>query len=283
MSFAGGLLKQLYDPPPGLFIQGDTSTLHEPQLAMVGSRNPTHAGYELAEHLAGMLAQAGLTITSGLALGIDAASHRGALSVGAKTVAVLGNGLRSIYPRRHQKLALQIESQGALISEFPLDEAPHPKHFPHRNRIISGLSLGTLVVEATLKSGSLITAKLATEQGREVFAIPSSIKNPLAKGCHTLLQQGAKLVQAPEDVLEELNLTTHLNIHKMPNLRPASNQKLDEAHRKLLECIDFQSTSIDQMVVRSGFTIADVNAMLLIIELHGYIKPTSGGYIRVTQ
>lgn len=276
------LLKHIHDPPPLLFVTGELATLQQPQLAMVGSRTPSPTGCDIAEQFAGMLTQTGLTITSGLALGIDAASHRGALRAGGKTIAVLGSGLRRIYPRRHRKLAAEVAQQGALVSEFPLEYWAYPAHFPRRNRIISGLSLGTLVVEATLKSGSLITARLAAEQGREVFAVPSSIKNPQSKGCHALLQQGAKLVEKLEDVLEELNLTPQPNILTMPTFCRASvDQQLDEAHRKLVECIGFEVTSVDQMIKRSGFPVAQVNSMLLIIELHGYIKPAADGYIRV--
>lgn len=277
------LLKQIHDPPPLLFVKGNLEILQQPQLAMVGSRNPSPIGCDIAEQFSGIFTKTGLTITSGLALGIDGASHRGALQVNGKTIAVLGNGLcRATYPRHHRKLAEEIVMQhGALISEFPLDYWASASHFPRRNRIISGLSLGTLVVEATLKSGSLITAKLAAEQDREVFAIPSSIQSPLSRGCHALLQQGAKLVEKPEDVFEELNLTTKLNIPTISRPRARTDHTLDEAHRKLVECIGFEATSIDQIIVRSGFSALQVNSMLLIIELHGYIKPTAGGYIRV--
>jgi len=275
------LLKQISQPPPLLFVKGDLNLLQSPQLAIVGSRNPSPTGRELAEQFAGLLAQTGLTITSGLAIGIDGYSHRGALRVRGNTIAVLGSGLHKIYPQRHRRLAEEIVAHGALVSEFPLDYGAHPSHFPRRNRIISGLSLGTLVVEATLNSGSLITAKYAADQGREVFAIPSSIRNPLSKGCHALLQEGAKLVQTPDDVLEELNLTTLLNINTMPSLRANDYQILDEAHQKLLECIGFEATSTDQIAIRTGLSAAQVNSMLLIIELHGYIKSVSGGYVRV--
>jgi len=197
-------LKQIHDPPPLLFVMGHPEILYQPQLAMVGSRNPSPTGSETAYHFARVFDRTGLRITSGLALGIDAASHRGALQESGQTIAVLGHGLGTIYPACHRKLACAIAEHGALISEFPLDSRPHKSNFPRRNRIISGLTLGTLVVEATLRSGSLITARLALEQGRDVFAIPGSIHNPLARGCHALLAQGAKLVETPDDVTEEL-------------------------------------------------------------------------------
>ena len=274
-------LKEIHDPPPLLFIIGNPTLLNLPQLAMVGSRNPSPIGKEIAEQLAMQLAQAGLCVTSGLALGIDAASHQGALKANGPTIAVLGNGLHSIYPARHQALAEHIAETGALISEFPLEVTPHASHFPRRNRIISGLCLGTLVVEATIHSGSLITARLALEQGRDVFAVPGSIYHPLAYGCNTLIQQGAKLVHTVADILEELPL-------EFPSTTPPAsapqytlNQKLDGARLKLVECIGFEVTSIDQLIARSGFSAQKATSELLILELHGYIKPVSGGYIRV--
>jgi DNA processing protein len=184
-----------------LYVRGETQVLRDPQLAMVGSRNPTAGGRSTARDFASFFARAGLTITSGLALGIDAACHEGALVAGGPTIAVLGCGLDQTYPREHQSLAERIAAQGALISEFPPGTKPMPACFPQRNRIIAGLSHGTLVVEAAQRSGSLITARLAGVAGREVFAIPGSIHNPLARGCHQLIRQGAKLVERPEDVL----------------------------------------------------------------------------------
>ena len=198
------LLSQLPDPPPLLYVHGSVELLSVPQLAMVGSRNPSRSGQQTAIDFARHLASAGLVITSGLALGIDAASHQGALDVNAPTIAVMGTGLDRVYPARHRELALRIAEQGSLISEFPIGTSPQPGNFPQRNRIISGLALGTLVVEAAIRSGSLISARYALEQGREVFAIPGSIHNPLARGCHHLIRQGAKLVETAEDVIDEL-------------------------------------------------------------------------------
>ena len=189
------LLKQIADPPSILFVQGDVSLLAKWQIALVGSRNPSASGRDTAYEFSRYLAQDGITINSGLAMGIDAASHQGALAAGGKTIAVIGTGLDRVYPAKHRELAHEIASTGAIVSEFALGTSPRAENFPRRNRIISGLSLGTVVVEAAVKSGSLITARMAMEQGREVFAIPGSIHNPLARGCHQLIRQGAKLVE----------------------------------------------------------------------------------------
>ena len=198
------LLKTITDPPPLLFVIGDAAILKQKQLAMVGSRHPTPGGRETAHDFALHLATNGIVITSGLALGIDGASHEGALAAGGLTVAVAGNGLDRVYPARHRELAHRISENGALVSEFPPGTAPVASNFPRRNRIISGLSMGVLVVEAALHSGSLITARTAIEQGREVFAVPGSIHNPQAKGCNSLIRQGAKLVETATDIFEEL-------------------------------------------------------------------------------
>jgi DNA processing protein len=216
------LLKEIPGAPPVLFVQGQVEVLSLPQIAMVGSRHPSKAGVEVARDFASHLVEAGLAITSGLALGIDSASHRGALEARGKTVAVLGNGLNEIYPAANKKLAQQIIQSGALVSEFPLDLEPLKTNFPRRNRIVSGLSLGTLVVEATLRSGSLITAYLANEQNREVFAIPGSIHHHLARGCHLLIRRGAKLVETVQDILEEIPISSRsLCCHpKAPGCHP---------------------------------------------------------------
>jgi DNA processing protein len=198
------LLREIPDPPVMLYVMGDRRVLARPQLAIVGSRNPTPVGRENARAFAKSLAEAGLVITSGMALGIDGAAHRGALEAGGQTIAVAGTGLDRVYPPRHRDLAHDIARHGALVSEFPLGTPPRPENFPVRNRLISGLSLGTLVVEAALQSRALITARLATEQGREVLAIPGSIHSPQSRGCHALIRQGAKLVETARDILEEL-------------------------------------------------------------------------------
>ena len=215
------VLRASGDCPIGLYIEGDAERLCDPQLAIVGSRNPTPQGGETAFSFAQFLARRGLTITSGLALGIDAAAHRGALAGGAATIAVVATGLDLVYPAVNRELAREVARSGALISEFPLGTAPLARNFPRRNRIIAALSLGTLVVEASLRSGSLITARLAAEFGREVFAIPGSIHNPQAKGCHELIRQGAKLTECAADILSELNFSSFCGAPQVPPGRPA--------------------------------------------------------------
>ncbi len=287
------LLRQIAAPPTVLFLQGNNHLLQQPQLAIVGSRNPTASGLELAQQFAKYLAQAGLVITSGLALGIDGASHRGALAAKGKTIAVLGSGLNNIYPAAHQKLSEEIMAQqGLLLSEFTPATKVRPEHFPRRNRIISGLSMGVLVVEAALKSGSLITARLAMEQGREVFAIPGSINNPVAKGCHALLKQGAKLVEMAQDILEELGplySVASQNLAKCspsatplakPSAGPLAAPDLDQDYSDLLQCIAYEPTPVDLMVVRSGLSAKVISSMLLILELKGMVESLPGGYIR---
>ncbi|WP_127478715.1 DNA-processing protein DprA [Sulfurivermis fontis] len=278
------LLAQLRDAPPLLFVHGAAEALLTPQLAMVGSRNPTPLGEETATQFARVLAAAGLTITSGLALGIDGASHRGALAAKGQTIAVFGTGPDRIYPARHRDLAHAIvDGGGALVSEYPPGTPPLPGHFPRRNRLISGLALGTLVVEAALRSGSLLTARSASEQGREVFAIPGSIHNPLARGCHRLIRDGAKLVETAQDILEELapQLRAALAQEATPEV---SEFNLDEDYRRLLDCIDFAPTAVDILVERSGLTADAVSSMLLLLELEGFVASAAGGgYARTSK
>lgn len=277
-------LRQIPDPPPLLFVHGDHTVLAKPQLAMVGSRNPSASGREIAREFASHLAGAGLIVTSGLALGIDAAGHQGALDGEGLTVAVTGTGLDRVYPARHRDLAHRIAQRGALVSEFPPGTPPLPEHFPRRNRIISGLSLGTLVVEAAPASGSLITARLAAEQGREVFAIPGSIHNPLARGCHALIRQGAKLIESVRDILEELGPMAAIPASSIrPPLSPVTGTGggLEDKYIKFMENIDFSPASIDSLVERSGLTPDEVSSMLLVLELHNMVVPMSGGlYIK---
>ncbi len=282
-------LREIPGAPPVLYVNGDPSCLSDPQLAIVGSRNPTPIGIETTRDFACHLARSGLIITSGLALGIDSAGHRGALDCGGMSIAVAATGLDRVYPARHRKLAHLIVDRGAIVSEFPIGTFPKAAHFPRRNRIISGLSLGTLVVEATRRSGSLITARYAMEQGREVFAIPGSIHNPMARGCHWLIKQGAKLVQTVDDILEEF---THLlNMNDSVSTAPESwnkssdnTQKLDKDYQRLLELLGYEPTSIDVLVERSGLTVEEVSSMLLILELKGLVKCGSGGlYTRLTM
>lgn len=274
------LLKEIEDPPPLLFVLGDCSVLDTAQFAIVGSRNPTPSGRQTALDFARFLATAGLTITSGLAAGIDGAAHQGALETTSPTLAVTGTGLDRVYPARHRDLAHRIAEQGALISELPPGTPPLPANFPRRNRIISGLSVGTLVVEAAQKSGSLITARLATEQGREVFAIPGSIHNPLARGCHALIRQGAKLVETAEDILEELgpllgSLTLPL---EMPTEETQpSPRKWDREYQQLMAALDFDPAPVDLLIQRSGLTADAVSSMLLLLELEGFVSAAPGG------
>ena len=279
------LLTQITDIPPLLFVHGNPSYLDSPQIAMVGSRNPSASGRQTASDFASFLASAGITITSGLATGIDGTAHKGALDVGGKSIAVTGTGLDLIYPARHKALAHRIVEQGALVSEFPVGTPPLPGHFPRRNRIISALSMGTLVVEAAQRSGSLITARHAIEQGREVFAIPGSIHNPLSRGCHNLIRQGAKLVETAADIIEELRPL--LGSLEMTNagesVTPAQEtDNWDEDYQHLLDNMGYDPVTVDQLIQRSGFTAEAVCSMLLLLELEGHVSSVAGGkFIRM--
>jgi DNA processing protein len=274
------LLLQIPDSPPLLYIHGNVDILSSQQVSMVGSRNPTVSGRRTASAFAGCLALAGLTITSGLALGIDAASHNGALKAGKPTIAVMGTGLDRVYPASHRDLAHRIAEHGALVSEFPTGTPPRPDNFPRRNRIISGLSLGTLVVEAATRSGSLISARCAAEQGREVFAIPGSIHNPLSRGCHALIRQGAKLVETAQDILDELgSLAATTTVTARPSDAVSAYQSLELAddYMQLLDSMGYSHTSVDMLVETSGLTPAVVSSMLLQLELKGFIASSPGG------
>jgi DNA processing protein len=275
------LLATIPDAPPALYVLGDVEALSAPQLAMVGSRNPTAGGRSIARDFATFFARSGLVITSGLALGIDAASHEGALGADGLTIAVCGCGLDQTYPPQHAGLAARIRERGALVSEFPPRTPPLRSLFPQRNRIISGLSLGTLVVEAALRSGSLITARLATEQGREVFAIPGSIHNPMARGCHKLIRDGAKLVESGVDVLCDLQFNLREQPLEAPVEGPAKNAStgsaLDKEYEMLLDALAFEPSSIDALAERSGLPGESIASMLLILELEGRIAPHPGG------
>jgi len=273
----------------GLFVRGNAALLNSPQLAVVGSRNPTPYGRDAAANFAKHLSLLGLTITSGLAAGIDAAAHVGCLHGAGRTIAVCGTGLDQVYPRSSTRLAEDIvTAQGALISEFPLGTPALKHHFPQRNRLISGLSVGTLVVEAALHSGSLITARLAAEQGREVFALPGSIHSPLSKGCHQLIRQGAKLVDNMDDILSELTPLLSRVLGSTPSALPqhheikaVSENRLDKNSEILLDALGFEPAGIDQLVERSGLGADAVAALLLILELDGHIATSPGGlYVR---
>src|SRR5262245_22083419 len=260
-------LLEIPDPPPMLYVSGDVQLLSTAALAVVGSRNATPQGLANAHAFARALSDAGLAIVSGLAIGVDSEAHRGGLEGRGSTIAVLGTGIDVTYPRRNAPLAEEIVSRGALVSEFPLGTEPHAANFPRRNRLISGLAKGCLVVEAALESGSLITARLAADQGREVFAIPGSIHSPLSKGCHALIKQGAKLVESAQDVLEELGVATR---------RPADTPE-PGADQGLLENMGFDPCDLDELTGRSGLPVEAVSAMLLKLELDGKIASLPGG------
>ncbi|MDH5369113.1 MAG: DNA-processing protein DprA [Gammaproteobacteria bacterium] len=295
------MLKNIPDAPPVLYVLGQVEILKLPQLAIVGSRNPTYAGKDIAHDFAAYLTSMGMTVTSGMALGIDAAAHQGALDIMQSkreghgfTVAVTGTGLDRVYPAKNRDIAHKIAENGALVSEYAPGTPPLPGNFPRRNRIISGLSMGVLVVEAALQSGSLITARLANEQGREVFAVPGSIHHPLAKGCHALIRQGAKLVEKAEHILEELGgFTTMIKEQNgfndessLSEQRTAQKEEIesislhnvDDEYKQVLKCVDFEPTSVDKVVERSGLTADAVCSMLLVLELQGYVTALSGGY-----
>jgi DNA processing protein len=273
------LLRQIHSAPPVLYAIGQREAFGYLHFAIVGSRNPTTGGRKLAEEFAAELSKAGLTICSGLALGIDYHSHLGALNTNCSTVAVLGNGLASIYPARHKKIASQIVETGLLLSEYPPDTKPNAGNFPQRNRIISGMSTGVLVVEAAKKSGSLITANYALEQGREVFALPGSIHNPLARGTHSLIKQGAKLVESVNDIIGELAPVASIVMNKtIPSEPDNSNYSdMDSDYRLLLDKMAYDSVSVDTLVKLTGLTAEAVSSMLLILELQGLIESQQGG------
>lgn len=276
------LLKEIADPPPLLFVQGSVELLSTHQIAVVGSRNPTPDGRDNTYAFARDLARQGYTITSGLALGVDSAAHRGALTGGGATIAVMGTGANKRYPINNRALADEIVQNGALISELPLGTPPLAENFPRRNRIISGMSLGVLVTEAALRSGSLITARSSLEQGREVFTIPGSIHNPLARGCHALLRDGAKLVENTQDIIEELGSLSHLQpAHAPTENRSTPLPTLDHKEQMVITNLGFSPSSIDLLVERTGLTAEELSSILLLLELHNYVKTTPGGqYVR---
>lgn len=261
-------LLEIADPPTLLYVRGNPALLLQRGIAVVGSRNATPQGMQTAEHFAKALAGQGQTIVSGLALGIDTAAHRGALVAGGDTVAVIGTGADRLYPARNQQLALAIAERGAIVSEFPLGTPAVAHNFPRRNRIISGLARGVLVVEAAPESGSLITARLAAEQGREVFAIPGSIHSPVARGCHRLIKQGAKLVETAADILEELTAYT------APPAQPAAPAV--PADEPLLAALGHDPCSLDELVERTGLSAAGLLPELLALELAGRLAPLPG-------
>jgi DNA processing protein len=282
------LLRELPGCPIALYVAGNAGVLNDPQLAIVGSRNPSPAGREIAFEFAESLAGCGLGITSGLADGIDSAAHRGALKAQGVTLAVLGSGVDVIYPRVNRSLSDEICRQGALISEFPLGTPPRRQNFPRRNRIIATLSLGTLVVEAARRSGSLITARLAADHDRELFAVPGSIRNPLSRGCHELIRHGAKLTESAADILSELNFSAFFERWRLAagdRAPPSRNEAgMDKEHKILLDALGFDPADLDVLVDRTGFKAEAVSSMMLILELEGHVQAAPGGrYSRVVR
>jgi DNA processing protein len=273
------LLREIPDPPPVLFIRGDRSLLSSFQIAMVGARSPSPLALKTTKAFSKSFTNFGLTVTSGMALGVDQAAHWGAVEAGGKTIAVTATGLDRVYPASHKQLAGEIVKTGALVSEFPIGTQPQPGYFPRRNRIISGLSLGVLVVEAAIKSGTLVTARHAMEQGREVFAIPGSIHNPLSKGCHHLIRQGAKLIETAEDVLEDLgNLSLVALGDGVDGQKEESGSPvLQGDYAVVLEKIAFDPISVDDLKAETNFTVEEISSMLLVLELEGLVSSAPGG------
>lgn len=283
------LLAEIADAPTLLYVRGDPLLLADPQLAVVGSRNPSPGGLEITRELARALAGFGLIVTSGLAVGVDAAAHTAALERG-RTIAVLGTGPDRVYPAVHRDLARRIAECGALVTELAPGVGPLARHFPRRNRIIAGLSLGTLVTEAALRSGSLITARQAAEQGRDVFAVPGSIRNPLARGCHALIRDGARLVEDAAEVLAELAPRLRGALEEAARSRPApeapdgpgspriaGDAGLDPDYRRLLDALGYEPSAPDELIARTGLPAQSVSSMLLVLELEGHVSSGPGG------
>lgn len=277
-----GQLRGIADAPLALYVLGDAGLLQHPQIGIVGTRKPTPQGLHYAHRFATSLARAGLVITSGLAYGIDRACHEAALAAG-RTIAVLGNGLDDIYPSRHQPLAAGIlAGGGAVVSEFPPGTVPQKEHFPRRNRLISGLARAVLVIEAAARSGSLITARLAAEQGRNVYAVPGCIDNPMASGCHYLIRQGSTLVESPGQILEELQLPYENQEVMEHSARPKIPRRLDKSAKILLDALGFEPASLDTLVARTGLTTTEVTVSLLLLELEKLVGMQPGGrYVRL--
>ncbi|MGH8041879.1 MAG: DNA-processing protein DprA [Rudaea sp.] len=283
------LLRNAHNPPAALFVVGNPASLWTPQIAIVGARSASAGGRANARAFAKTFAQTGNTVTSGLAEGVDGAAHEGALEGGGNTVAVLGTGPDLVYPRQHRELAQRIAAHGALVSEFPPGTPGKPENFPRRNRLIAGLSLGTLVIEASLNSGSLITARLAAEAGREVFALPGSIHSPLSRGCHKLIRDGARLVETADEVLEELRgmggllaegLRRRLTAAEGAPAAAAQSRERDPEYTRLLATLDAEPTALDELVARTGLPAAALSSMLLVLELDGAVSAENGRYAR---
>ena len=288
------LLRRIPSPPAALFIDGDPGCLWQPQIAVIGSRNPTAGGLDHARDFATTLTRQGMTITSGLASGIDSAAHKAAMDAGGLTIAVNGTGLDQVYPNSSRAVAGRIRTQGAMVSELPLGSPPRRQHFPSRNRIISGLSLAVLVIEAGLNSGTLITARKAAEQGRDVFALPGSLNNPMAKGCHRLIREGARLVETTANIMEELGpvaaelqmeIRQRLELADSPSEKPAefTETLLDDAdYRKVWEIMGYDPKPLDVIIEQSGLKAREISSMLLMMELKGMVKKHAAGlYVRI--
>ncbi|MGF1763301.1 DNA-processing protein DprA [Aliivibrio kagoshimensis] len=274
------LLKEIASPPPILFVQGRVNALSAPQIAVVGSRNATVDGLESAHQFSYELAKQGYVITSGLALGVDGYAHQGALKAEGETIAVLGSGLSEIYPARHRTLAQKIIEQGALVSEFRPDAKPRPQHFPRRNRMISGLSTGVLVIEAAEKSGSLITARYANEQGREVFALPGSIHNPTSRGCNALIKGGAYLVDNINEIINEVGVLTECAMTNQMTLFEVQSQVGELPFPEVLANVGSKVTPVDFIAQACNQPVHEIMMQLLELELQGFIIAVPGGYIR---
>ncbi|HUY36684.1 MAG TPA: DNA-processing protein DprA [Pirellulales bacterium] len=274
------MLREIHDPPAVVFMLGTLLPNDALAIAVVGSRHATHYGLAQAERLAASLARAGLTIVSGLARGIDAAAHRGALAAGGRTLAVLGSGLRNIYPPEHKELAGDVAAQGALLSEAPLMAAPVSGMFPQRNRLISGLSLGVVVVEAAVRSGALITARHAMEQGREVFAVPGRVDSRASHGCHRLIRDGAKLVETADDVLDELGpLVEAAPRGDGTSIHHPAELLLNDLERQVLSAVPTEPTSIDEVIVTCRLPASQVLATLSVLEIRRLVRRLGGGTV----
>ncbi len=290
------LLRESPWPPIALFVHGDPGLLWQPQIALVGSRNPTAGGRDNARAFARALARGGLVVTSGLADGVDAAAHEGTLEAGRPTIAVVGTGVDIVYPPANASLVERITAQGAIVSEYPPGTPARAGHFPQRNRIIAGLSLGVVVIEAAMRSGSLITARLAGECGREIFALPGSIHNPMARGCHRLIRQGAKLVETADEIVEELRpLALELGERMRgllaepatgmgagtPTRRDTASPGDDPEYARLWQALGHDPVGIDELVARTGLSVSALSSMLMRMELSDLVtRPDNGRYAR---
>ena len=274
------LLRDIHDPPDTLYVRGDPATLLRPQVAVVGSRKASPAGLKLAQHFAAELVAAGLSVCSGLALGIDGAAHRGAIRAGGTSVAVMGTGIDAIYPRRHEALASDLACSGCLVTELPPGTPPVRHNFPRRNRIISGICLGVVVVEAALPSGSLLTAQSALEQGREVFALPWSLPHAGGRGCLQLLRDGATMVLTVDDILAQLSSLYTEQLSRLDRAPPVQDAPVEPVQRSVLALVGYEETALNDLVSRSGLSAQEVLATLSALEISGAVARTAGGYIR---